>query len=181
MEVASSDPTVRRAFRRTKNELDKWAGLLCFSRNWKNPVQWAHYADRHRGLCLGFDVPDDRLQPVVYRTKPLKADVAAMNGTNDDRWAFYKRVLSTKFTHWRYENEVRLFIHLQDADAEGLYFMPFGDELALREVIVGHRSTLSREQLAAALGGDATATLVCKARLSFRSYTVVRQKHPDLW
>ncbi len=25
---------------------------------WSNPVIWAHYGDKHRGLCLGFEVPE---------------------------------------------------------------------------------------------------------------------------
>ena len=177
LEIASRDPAVRWAFRRTKAELDKWAGLLCFSRDWKNPVQWTHYADRHRGMCLGFDVPNAITTPVTYRARFLSADMGAMNGTTEERWAFYKRVLSTKYSHWRYENEVRLFIKLQDEDAETkLYFKPFDDEIALREVIVGHRSTLSREDVTAALEENAASVSICKARLAFRSYTVVRQR-----
>jgi hypothetical protein len=40
-------------FRASQNEK---IGLLCFSQAWKNPVLWSHYADRHRGICLGFDI-----------------------------------------------------------------------------------------------------------------------------
>jgi hypothetical protein len=46
--------------------------MLCFSRDWHNPVQWSHYADKHRGICLGFDVPDSLLVPVQYTKEPPK-------------------------------------------------------------------------------------------------------------
>jgi len=54
-----------------KNELAQERGLLRFSRDWHNPVLWSHYASRHTGLCLGFDVPDDCLGPVSYSRKRL--------------------------------------------------------------------------------------------------------------
>lgn len=49
-------------------------GILCFSKNWNNPVQWAHYADKHKGFCLGFDVPDEHPTKVTYRDTPLPAE-----------------------------------------------------------------------------------------------------------
>lgn len=56
----------RAALRATREEQTKKTGLLCFSRSWQNPVQWSHYADRHRGFCLGFDVPDALIKEVTY-------------------------------------------------------------------------------------------------------------------
>ena len=42
------------------------------SRSWHNPVQWSHYASKHTGICLGFDVPDEHLGEVTYsRTRLL--------------------------------------------------------------------------------------------------------------
>jgi hypothetical protein len=38
-----------------------WArelGMICMTDNWHSPVMWAHYADKHYGICLGFDVSD---------------------------------------------------------------------------------------------------------------------------
>ena len=33
--------------------------MLCLSETYKNPLMWGHYADKGRGMCLGFDVIDD--------------------------------------------------------------------------------------------------------------------------
>jgi len=49
-----------------KEKLLKDKGIICFSRAWNNPVLWSHYADKHRGLALGFDVPDDLLLAANY-------------------------------------------------------------------------------------------------------------------
>jgi len=48
----------REFLRWTKERLIGKLGLLCFSRNWHNPVLWSHYADKHRGICPGFDADD---------------------------------------------------------------------------------------------------------------------------
>ena len=61
-----SDPDVRKRFRRWKREVNAKYGLICFSAMWHNPVLWSHYADKHRGLCLGFDVPESELHEVTY-------------------------------------------------------------------------------------------------------------------
>ena len=31
-------------------------GALCFSTNWSNPLLGSHYAEKHNGICLGFDI-----------------------------------------------------------------------------------------------------------------------------
>src|SRR4051812_20082149 len=49
-----------------KTYYDSRRGLVCFSRNWIDPVLWSHYAQRHRGLCLGFDVKRDEIELVDY-------------------------------------------------------------------------------------------------------------------
>jgi len=74
--------------------LVKPKGLLCFSRHWHNPVLWAHYADSHKGLCLGFDVPDgDR--DVAYVERPIKLTHLDLSVADS--------MLFTKYEHWRYE------------------------------------------------------------------------------
>ena len=74
-----TEPTLRWAFLAMREELGREHGLICFSGSWSDPVLWAHYSDKHRGLCLGFEVPKitgdgnrDIAQAVEYITSPLK-------------------------------------------------------------------------------------------------------------
>jgi hypothetical protein len=64
-----------------KDNYDKDTGLLCFSQNWTSPVLWSHYADKHRGICLGFDIREDLLKKVNYIEKramiPAENEIAA--------------------------------------------------------------------------------------------------------
>ena len=64
--IAFSDAELVAALDRTKAQLDKIRGVLCFSRDWANPVIWSHYADSHRGLCLGFERHGEDPAPVTY-------------------------------------------------------------------------------------------------------------------
>src|SRR5262245_27709943 len=51
-------PAGQKAFRQYREEANKANGVLCWSADWREPVLWSHYADRHRGICLGFDLKE---------------------------------------------------------------------------------------------------------------------------
>ena len=171
--VDLSDHKLRWAINDTKRQLSKTNGLLCFSETWGNPVLWGHYADGHRGICLGFDVPRTFLRKVEYVTcrQPLPK-------TLDE--AFMRRLLSTKFSHWQYEQEYRAFVGL-DTETDGHYFMDFSDKLKLRCVIVGDQSDVTQANVASALEGIETRIEVFKARAAFRLFEVVRNKEQSMW
>jgi len=174
--VACDNPEMIQAFVQTKAQLAENRGLLCFSDNWTNPVQWAHYADRHRGLCLGFDVPAQLLRHVTYVSERLDCAVLT-RGDETEREHFMLKVLSTKFSHWSYESEHRLFVHLDTKDEEtGHYFLAFSEELALREVIVGLACGVAQAELREALGIQIAEVEVFKAVRALRTFEVARKE-----
>ena len=180
--MSFKDQTLRDAFRATKEQMAQRFGLLCFSRSWHNPVQWSHYADRHRGLCLQFEVRDDLAKPVTYTKARLAVDSTLIGGQGQDAEEFIQRAISTKFSHWRYEDEVRLFVRLEDRDEEtGFWFKDFDADLRLTEVIVGVDSDASRNEIGDALGDVGDGVSLRKARLSFRQFAVVTQLRGDMW
>jgi hypothetical protein len=96
--------------------------------------------------------------------------------------ALINRFLATKYSHWRYEHESRLFTRLPKPDPDtGLYFAPFSEELRLTAVIVGALSPASRAQVHDVLGDLAGSVKTIKARLAFRTFRVVRQRKASLW
>jgi hypothetical protein len=48
-------------------------GLLCFAGDWSEPVMWSHYAEKHTGICLGFDVSRSAVQQVSYQDDRILA------------------------------------------------------------------------------------------------------------
>ena len=180
--AASPNAHVRAALLKAKDEINRHTGLLCFSRDWHNSVQWAHYAEKHQGLCLGFDLPDALLVPVQYQPRRITIVPGVIQPDGSVAAMFIRDLVRTKSSHWRYENEVRRFVDFADCDTEGtLHFANFSDQLRLREVIVGHLSTVTRNELADALGDLAVTVRTKKARLAFRSFRVVTQRRKDMW
>jgi len=57
----------RQRFNSFRRKIERQYGVLCFSRSWSNPLLWSHYGDKHRGMCLGFEVNEKMLEEVNYR------------------------------------------------------------------------------------------------------------------
>jgi tetratricopeptide (TPR) repeat protein len=106
-------------------------GIFSMSSDPAQPLMWAHYADQHRGLCLGFrKVSSSKLAdpthclPVIYSdqlpkmedqglnvTLAMSMDQSSRLYTSSLKLAFtdktFQRVVTTKPTCWSYEQEVR--------------------------------------------------------------------------
>ncbi len=165
-------PERRRALGQFKQDQNSKTGLLCFSAKWKSPVLWSHYADGHKGICLGFDLNENDVKSVTYNAEKLNLDEAQDPTTLPQE--LQDRLFVTKFEHWRYEEELRRFVSLSETIREGgLHFYPFGDDLRLKEVILGHLCPASRlnpiRDLVRAAKLDAK---VSKARLGFKYFEV---------
>lgn len=169
-----SDKKLRGTMVSMKKTMSKNTGLLCFSENWQNPVQWAHYADGHKGLCLGFDVIDEFLSAVSYE----KDRFLALD--NEPETSFLVRSIFSKFSHWNYEEEYRVFKTLTNK-IDDHYFSNFSENTKLKEVIVGCKSDITRSDISLALGNMQKDVEVFKARPTFRSFNIVRNKDESLW
>jgi hypothetical protein len=142
---------------------------------------WSHYAERHRGICLGFNIPESSLDAVRYlRRRPSIDAIDLINA--EDRQVQMKSLLCTKYSHWKYEQEIRAYVQLSQMEKEGsLYYLPFSETVKLCEVIVGAEATLTRDHIHAALGDLGEGVSVKKARIAFRSFRVVTQRNVSLW
>ena len=145
--VYQKNPSLRDALRRHKQEMSYQFGMLCFSKRWHNPVLWSHYADKHHGICLGFDIDSQCVKRVVYQPQRLHL---AIPPSQEDA----KQLLYTKFVDWQYEEEWRSWIQLDERDTStGLYFYTFDPHVRLREVIAGPLCGVREAKLKDALSG----------------------------
>jgi hypothetical protein len=167
--VAQPDPNLRKGIRASKAELARRFGMLCFSMTWHNPLLWSHYAARHQGLALGFDINRSRIKKVRYvEERPV------LHALDEQ---FVHHLLYTKYIDWRYEQEARVYTSLEDIDpASGLYFADFSNDVVLKEVIVGPLGMVSESELVEALGEHRSGVTFIKARLAFNSFKVVKNK-----
>lgn len=173
LSIALSDKALRKRLLETKDRLNRQVGLICFSASWKNPVQWSHYANHHKGVCLGFDVLAERVNHVKY-----VEDRVQYVGDGGD--LIVRELLTCKYSHWNYEQEVRIFVDLGDAE-EGLYYKNFGDDLILREVIVGANSKIRRADIITALGKDSGLVKAFKARAAFQKFEITENLNSKAW
>ena len=132
------------------NSLAEMYGVVCFSCTHRDPSLWGHYADRCKGICLGFDVELDddstknHIRPVTYikyrmdiSEVGLKFDNGSLVQTDQSKSV---KLVHTKSWDWVYEEEWRIWERRGEPDpVTGLHFLPFGDHLKLREILVGFR------------------------------------------
>ena len=173
--VNLGDKKLRKAFRDTKEDLDRKVGLISFSRSWKSPLLWGHYAEKHTGMALGFDVPDELLMPAIYADK--LSDFKLDKNTGRPAKGVVEALIRTKFRDWTYEDEVRLFIQLNEDRLEsGLYFEHFSDQLQLREVVLGPKCALPLSGIRKLISDCQPEVSVIQARIAFTRFEVLESK-----
>jgi hypothetical protein len=160
----------RRKLLEVKQKMHVAFGLICMSSSWQQPLLWAHYADNHKGLCLGFDVQTpDLFKPVQYKPTMIGPD-----DNLDNIWADLPLV---KYDAWNYESEFRAFVDLSLAARDPISnhrFLSFRPNLVLREVIAGARSTVTEELIKGVLEFSAFTADVSKASISLSTFDVGR-------
>lgn len=148
--------------RKIEEQLAK-TGICSFSKARKNQLMWSHYADEHRGVCIGFK---------EHILRPEGSSIAPIDVTYQDEYPFEEiierfkyfeqlpgennvdsvagdilySILGTKYSSWRYERERRLVFYRSEAkqfDPEAVNSIAFGlrmearDKSTLREMISG--------------------------------------------
>lgn len=168
---------LRAPFKAARQAIHNENGVICFSETWQNPVMWSHYADKHRGICLGFDVSGSLVMPVSYEHELLNIDGASKSPESEFTEEFMAKLLTTKFRDWGYEQEVRIFVDLDHSTSEGgLYFYDYSEDIELREVILGARCNLPIEKTRQLVSGFASKVHVKKARIAFTKFGVVEDR-----
>jgi hypothetical protein len=167
------EKNLRPAIRAMKQHFDQTQGILCFSKTWNNPVLWSHYADKHRGIALGFDIDDRFIVEIDYSDDRIPMEYIDNNPESGVTEAYVNRLVRTKYKHWIYEDEVRLVFGLDESTLEGgSYFVPFDDKVALREIMLGPLCEIPVETVKALVKTLYTDVVVRKARLAFSKFAV---------
>jgi hypothetical protein len=141
LDSLSDGKLVEQAIAQYEAEFSKW-GLVCFAQHPNNILMWPHYADQHRGMCLGFEnkkpLSDCGVYPVDYRRGYPEL-------TFDEVWhrEGLARVLFTKHEGWAYECELRWI------KTEGSQLTDYPGKLC--RVIFGARTPLEASNLVQAL------------------------------
>jgi hypothetical protein len=131
-----------------KQFVDENFRFLCFSSDWRSPLLWGHYADRHRGVCLGFDMLREGIKRVDYRPERLEISGTLNEMSTERKQEFAQELTRIKHEDWRYEEEVRALIALEKTRQESnLRFYPLDNNLRLSEVITGLECAIAVDEL----------------------------------
>ena len=175
VDVASRD--LRIGIRAKKEQINSNEGLLCFSKKWRNPLLWSHYADKHKGIALGFDIPDDNTISVNYIKGMHKIDVLSDKTKQETIDNLLNRLRYTKFKGWSYEDEVRRFYTLSLLETHsGLHLVPFSNDLSLREVILGPNCDVPIKSMRSLVQSFPKNVHVIKARIAYTKFGVTEDR-----
>ncbi|CAA6676714.1 MULTISPECIES: DUF2971 domain-containing protein [unclassified Lentimonas] len=148
-------------------------GFISFSQVAEEPLMWAHYAEKHTGVCLEFDPEVFQRRVIIDYNKPRPLFDANQHGDKTYGLGFLELLYSIKSPNWAYEKEVRAHFHLKECDAaNGSYFvdMPQG---VLRKVILGYNCKLEEDYVRRILQQSGFEATVTRARLCHQEYKVL--------
>ena len=122
---------MKEIFEKHKNE----SAITCFSKSPMKALMWSHYADKHKGICLGFSFEDEE-EKFIQAPISYENEIKAINYAEDTRLAVYKWLFS-KSHIWGYEEEVRRVSNI------GKGLIPFKTD-ELKEIYFGLRFDRSK-------------------------------------
>jgi Protein of unknown function (DUF2971) len=172
-----SDP-LRDEIRKLKAETNATLCVLCFSKDWRSPALWAHYANRHKGICLGFWAKKlETLLEVNYYTDRVESGLEGRPFSPSAKMK--ERLVTNKAQDWFYEEEIRRCVNVNETfeDWDGKRFFKFDHTLSLSEVIIGEKCTVNLDKVRELVRENYEHDVeVYKARSAYRSFKMV----PDL-
>ena len=135
----------RKRYHNIRKEISKKYGLLCFSQSWNEPLLWGHYADKHKGIAIGFEILKDEILKVDYNPDPIRKQFELTNDSKINEKLFLG-LAKVKYQEWHYENEYRILVKLKDCTKiNGHYFIQFEDRLKVKEIVLGSRYDNNKE------------------------------------
>ncbi|MCP2121519.1 UNVERIFIED_ORG: hypothetical protein J2Y93_001564 [Pantoea agglomerans] len=111
-------------------------GVLSLAQDCNCPLMWSHYADNHKGLCLGYTIPDKakvKIRPINYtsNSRDIKTSqiLKMLNGDTNAKLEIEKAIFLRKASPWQYEKEWRMISKIGKQNAS----------LYLSDIIFGMR------------------------------------------
>jgi len=155
-------------------------GMICLCADKTNPVMWAHYADKHKGIALEFDyILDPELKELVkidYSYDRVCLDPKVVNPIWRDgqkSTEFMQKAMSTKYESWQYEKEYRVIVPLKSCMIQsGNYFIKLPDNFLTR-VILGVNCEYTDDDVVEAAGQDLSESIeIVQAKRSLNTFMI---------
>jgi hypothetical protein len=172
----------RKKYYKTYEEVSKEWGLLCFSKDWEEPLLWSHYADKNKGIAIGFEILQGQIIEVDYNSGPKRKEIELTENSSIDKNLFLD-LAKIKYEKWKYENESRILVKLEDCVPSSSIilrltghplFIKFANRLKVKEIVLGCKFDHKKEKkniikLAIRLGANVIPT-----REQWEGYKIVK-------
>lgn len=121
------------------NNASHHVAFTSFAEDSNNILMWAHYAECHKGIAIGFDTTYfDRLHKVNYETERVRIPLST-TVTQEEQEASILKLMETKSDHWSYENEWRRIVKIEELYKSGEIYLGKFDPRAVLSIILGVR------------------------------------------
>lgn len=132
------------------SKIFKNSAIFCASKIFDSPLMWSHYAEKHKGIVLGFTPVEESdsiitvLSPVKYtknRPQFMQRNNFGIGAKPQDLEKLAESIFYTKSDIWEYEHEVRLYLpdYIEDDSCTHTLLTYPDDELT--EIYFGCRSS----------------------------------------
>lgn len=175
--MSLKDKVSRKVMVENKRKINRTLRLLCFSKRWKSPLLWGHYADKHTGIALEFEIPDSDVHPITYQKDRSSLDLHALMDKRDEAAKLEMlKMYTTKYSDWSYEEEYRVQFTEEEFLSKGYHdFVTIGNHLNITGLVLGPLNSTSRDTIERVLPASKEVT-VTTTRIAFKSFDVVHQK-----
>lgn len=122
------------------DRIDKHFGITCFSKKSDIALMWSHYANKHKGFVIEYDLSNLTVEdaeklsfmlPVKYDNKRPRLDVYNLQKFKDSSGNpdvmdlavnTLFEVLFVKAKEWNYEKEIRVITYISDESDRSISF-----------------------------------------------------------
>lgn len=146
-------------FEKSSNDLMNRLGVFCVTQNPLNELMWAHYADSHQGIVIGYRLkpenmnnkehPHRAIKPVSYNERAVArlSDFYSgrIEGCDDAYNRWMKALYFSKTPAWSYEEELR-FLSIRSNGLKDI-------DASIEEVHFGARTTSANKEMIVDLMG----------------------------
>lgn len=139
--------------------------LSCFSEYYDEILMWSHYAEKHSGICVGFNFPHNYEEKFILCPVKYFRELKELDGTTD----VYRIILywlTTKSIRWQYEKENRAITKSKNKDLSYEYIKY--DSKYIKEIIFG--VNVSGEKINKAI------TLIKKSNINYKRIIFKRMR-----
>lgn len=155
-----------------RNEFDdKHYGILCLSENWESILMWTHYADDHKGYCIGFEQKWICLPSLFGKVKRVNysEEYPEIDPLNKDKNSWELQYFH-KSLDWKYESEVRALNLFSEENTENQSRIVVLENKYIKEIVLGLNTSETDKKEIIAIAKDKNIDIyqTMKAEFEFK-------------